>query len=374
MNYRYFGKTGIKVSILGLGTMHLPMEKINGKSFLKEEKELTKLIREAIEYGINFIDTGYHYCEEQSEIIVGKAIKGLRDKVYLSTKIPTWEVKKPSDYRVFLKEQLKKLDVDYIDFYHFHGLNEIVFKNVVLKYDLLKEAQKAKDEGIIRYISFSFHDSTDIMKEIIDTGIFDSVLCQYNILDTTLEDAIEYASLKGLGVAIMGPLGGGRVISMGASNTFVKENIDFAELGLKFVFSNKNISTALSAMVTLKMLKENIKTASNSFKMKTEELNLIEKILTEQKNKELIPCTSCNYCMPCPNHVFISGIFKNFNYYRLTGNKSMVAKIYNEIDLEYSDYSKADKCAECGECEEKCPQKIDIINKLKEIHELFSKN
>jgi hypothetical protein len=196
------------------------------------------------------------------------------------------------------------------------------------------------------------------MKEIIDTGILNSVLCQYNILDTTLEDAIEYANLKGLGVVIRGPLSGGRVISMDTSKTFVKENIDFAELGLKFVFSNKNISTALSGMENLNMLEENIKTASNSFKLKTEELNLIEKILAEQKDKELIPCTGCNYCMACPNSVFISGIFKKFNYYKLTGNKVLAAVIYNDIDSEYSDYSKACKYTECGEFEEKCPQKL----------------
>jgi len=172
-------------------------------------EESIKLIRKATKYGINFIDTVYPYCEKQSEIVVGKAIKRLRIKVYLSAKNTIWEIKESGDYRVLLKEQLKRLDVDYIDFYHFYDLNE----------------------GSIRYISFSFHDSTDIMKEIIDPGIFNSVLYQYNILDTTLEDAIEYVNLKGLGVVIMGTLGGCRIISMDTSKTFVKENINFKELG-----------------------------------------------------------------------------------------------------------------------------------------------
>lgn len=209
MHYRKFGNTGVTVSLLGFGSMRLPMEEKNGKGFVKEEA--IKIIRTAFENGVNYIDTAYGYCNGQSEIIVGKALKGWREKVYLSTKIPVWQIEKTSDYQKFLEEQLKKLDVDYIDFYHFHGLNEQTFNEKVLRLNLLKEAENAKQKGLIHHISFSFHDKPEIMKKIIDIGSFETVLCQYNLLDKVNEESICYAHSKGVGVAIMGPVGGGRL-------------------------------------------------------------------------------------------------------------------------------------------------------------------
>lgn len=143
MHYRDFGNTGVKVSTLGFGAMRLPEEEIKGKYQVRQEESI-KMIQGAFELGVNYIDTGYGYCHSQSELVLGKALQGWRDKVYLSTKMPTWLAKKTGDYRRFLCEQLKKINVEYIDFYHFHGLSEDRFKNIVLKYDLLREARKAK--------------------------------------------------------------------------------------------------------------------------------------------------------------------------------------------------------------------------------------
>ncbi len=122
MQYRDFGNTGIKVSILGFGAMRLPEVEKKGKYQVKEEESI-KMIHRAFELGVNYMDTAYPYCHGQSEIAVGKALKGWRDKVYLSSKMLTRLVEKTGDYRRFLEEQLKKLDVEYIDFYHFHSLN-----------------------------------------------------------------------------------------------------------------------------------------------------------------------------------------------------------------------------------------------------------
>ncbi|MBM3713899.1 MAG: aldo/keto reductase, partial [Actinobacteria bacterium] len=263
MKYRIFGNTGIKVSILGFGAMRLPEEEINGKYYVKE-KESIEMINTAFKLGVNYIDTAYPYCHNQSEFIVGKALKGWRDKVYLSTKMPTWMVEKSSDYRRFLEEQLKKLNVDYIDFYHFHALDDDRFKNKVLKYNLLNEAQKAKDEGLIKHISFSFHDTPDVMKKIIDTDIFESVLCQYNLLDRINEKSMAYAKKKGLGVTVMGPVGGGRITALGFLKDSIEERIrSLPELALIFVFSNKDVSVALSGMENINMVKENAKIASS---------------------------------------------------------------------------------------------------------------
>ncbi|GAG33371.1 unnamed protein product, partial [marine sediment metagenome] len=252
----------------------------------------------------------------------GKALQGWRDKVYLSTKMPTWMVEKKDDYRRFLEEQLKKLNVEYIDFYHFHGLDEGRFKNIVLKYDLLREARKAKDERLIKHISFSFHDKPEVMKRLVDIGIFESVLCQYNLLDRSNEEAMAYAQSKGLGVAVMGPVGGGRLVVSDILKEAIGPDVkSTSELALRFVFANKNVSIALSGMENIEMVKENVRVASLSERLTNEELQIMENFIEGRKRKEEIPCTMCGYCQPCPESVAIPDILQLMNYYTIYGLK-----------------------------------------------------
>jgi uncharacterized protein len=383
MEYRDFGKTGIKVSILGFGAMRLPMDETDGKHIVKEE-ESVKMILRAFELGVNCIDTAYPYCYNQSEAVVGKAlkiwknkkIKGSKgNKIYLSTKLPVWKITKTSEYFKYLEEQLKVLDVDCIDFYHFHSLNEENFNEKVLKFKLIKEALKAKGKGLIKYISFSFHDTPEVLKKIIDTGFFDTLLCQYNILDRSNEETISYARQKGVGVAIMGPQGGGRLHAM----DFLKKDLEaadssIAEMALKFVFSNENISIAFSGMENIEMVEENIRIANKkSFKFNDTEIRIIKKILKQKTTGKLIPCTNCSYCMPCSNNVAIPKIFKIMNYCIITGLKGNASWQYKNIAID-SQNNLADACSECGECEEKCPQKIKIVDKLKEAHKVLTES
>jgi len=377
MQYRDFGNTGIKVSALGFGAMRLPEIEIKGKYQVKEEESI-EMIQRAFELGVNYIDTAYPYCHNQSELIVGKALQGWRDKVYLSSKMPTWFVKKRSDYRRFLEEQLKKLKVEYIDFYHFHGLDEDRFKNIVLKHNLLREARKAKEEGLIKHISFSFHDKPEVMKRLIDIGIFESVLCQYNLLDRSNEEAMAYTQSKGLGVAVMGPVGGGRLATSGILREIPVGNVKSTpELALRFVLANKNVSVALSGMENIEMVEENVRVASSSEHLTNEELQIMENFIEGRKRKEEIPCTMCGYCQPCPNDVAIPEIFQLMNYYTIYGLKEYARKEYQNIGVgtlwsgDKDERQKADACVECGRCEEQCPQKIKIMEKLKEIHEIL---
>jgi len=271
--------------------------------------------------------------------------------------------------------------VDYIDFYHLHGLDEDRFRNVILKYDLLKEAQKAKEEGLIKHSSFSFHDKPEVMKRIIDLGVFESVLCQYNLLDRSNEEAMAYARKKGLGVAVMGPIGGGRLAASGILNKILTSGVKSTpELALRFVLANKNVSVALSGMGSMEMVEENVKVASSSQPLTSEELQVIENFLEERREKEEIPCNMCKYCQPCPSNIPIPAILLLMNYYTVYGLREFARKIYGQIgagkevfitpDLAFgSEACQADACTECGECEEKCPQKIKIMDKLKECHQ-----
>ena len=370
MEYRNFGNTKIKVSVLGFGAMRLPEIERNGKWYI-DEAEAIKLIYKAFEYGINYIDTAYPYCHEQGEIVVGKALREWKGRIYVSTKSPVWRIKKSSDFRYYLEESLKKLDFDFVDFYHFHSLTNYFFNEKVLKFKLIDEALKAKDEGLIKHISFSFHDKPEVLKKLIDTEAFETVLCQYSFLHRTNKEAMEYAAKKGVGVAVMGPLAGGRIPNLGISNIIRKAEKDITELAFKFVFSNKNVSVALSGMSNLKMLEENIKIANMPFKLTEEEINTIEEISGKKEVGEMIPCNDCGYCIPCPNDIPIPKIFKIANYYTLTGIRGNSSWQYSLIG-RYDNDSKADECIECGECEEKCPQNIKIIEKLKEAHKVLS--
>ncbi|HEX2952283.1 MAG TPA: aldo/keto reductase [Armatimonadota bacterium] len=368
MQYTQFGKTGIQVSRLGFGAMRLPMINIDGKNVVDEDKAIA-MIHRAFELGVNYIDTALFYCDGQSEIVVGKALKGWRDKVYLSTKYPF-----NGGYRETLEKQLEKLDTDHIDFYHYHGIGEGFFTHERHD-DALNGAIKAKEEGLIKHISFSFHDKPEVMAKIIDLGIFSSVLCQYNLLDRANEEAIAHAKSQGLGTVVMGPVGGGRIAGMPREladrlGIQVKSS---AELALRFVLANQNINIALSGMSTMEQVLENIQTASNTAPLSPDEVSGINAAMEENKRLADLYCTGCNYCVPhCPQEVNIPHIFRAMNNYRVYGIKEFAKNQYNEIGTnQWVKGQKADACLECGACEEHCPQKIDIRQQLKECREVF---
>lgn len=368
MQYRDFGNTGVKISALGLGAMRLPEIEKDGKWYMDEEESL-KIIHKAFELGVNYIDTAYGYCHGNSEYIVGKAIKGCRDKIYLSTKMPTWLAKQSGDYRRFLEEQLKKLDTSYIDFYHFHSVDKESWENTILKYNLLEEARQAKEEGLVKHLSFSFHDKPEVMKEIADTGLFQSVLCQYNLLDRSNEEAISYVREKGLGTVVMGPVAGGRLAAPSnvISQAFDKKVNSTPEIALRFVLGNPDVCCALSGMSSVEMVEENARVASIEEPLTENDWNRINKMLEETKRLAELYCTGCDYCLPCPQDIKISAVFKlmiNHKVYELTEVSKKEFERYGKDEWLGAHPSS---CIECGICETRCPQKIGIRKQLKQV-------
>ena len=200
MNYREFGKTGERISALGFGCMRLPEYEEGGKHFIVQEK-VDEMLAYAYENGVNYFDTAPHYCNHNSEAAVGHAVKGFRDKILISTKCPMDDDLTQDKYRRLLERSLTRLDTDHIDFYHFWGIGRKQFENLILKNELLEAAAKAKEEGLIRHISFSFHDDPSVIKQIVDTsekeGVkMESMLCQYNLLDRSNEEMIKYVNEK----------------------------------------------------------------------------------------------------------------------------------------------------------------------------------
>jgi predicted aldo/keto reductase-like oxidoreductase len=360
MQYRSLGKTGFEISALGFGAMRLPFE---------DEAESVAIIRRAFDKGVNYVDTAHMYGGGKSELIVGQALRGYRDQVRVATKFPIWNAHETGDYRRILEEQLRRLRVDTIDYYHFHGLNQDHFENKVLGLGLLDEAQKARDAGLIRHICFSFHDRAEVMPRIVDTGVFAMVLCQYNLLDRSNQSAMAYARERGLGVVAMGPIGGGRL--GGPSRTIRAmlpgRPVSSPELALRFVLANPLISCALSGMGSRQMVDENVEVASRTDTLSSEELDQIERAAREQARLAELYCTDCGYCMPCTSEVNIPLNFRLMNLHRIYDVTPYARAEYGKIGTQpWMPGKRADQCTQCGECEAKCPQKIPIREQLEE--------
>ena len=359
MHYRKFGKTGIEISALGFGGMRLPAD----------ENEAIRVIRHALDLGVNYVDTAVVYGE--SETIIGKAIKGYRDRIYLSTKNPTGDTDGKA-WRERLEKSLRKMDVDNIDFYQIvHGMS---WKGYQEKFSVpgaaMEEAYKAKEEGLIGHLCYSSHDKPEGIIKLIDTGRFEGMTVQYNLLDRGNEPAIEHAARSGMGVVIMGPVGGGRLAA--PSETVMRmipgEVKSSAEVALRFVLANPNVTCAISGMNTIAQVEENVATASREEPLSDAERVMIGDALAETKKLADLYCTGCRYCMPCPNEVNIAENFLYMNYHRVWGLTEHAKRMYQRIGSErwHVKGKKASECMECGECEPKCPQNISISEQLKE--------
>lgn len=375
MKYRKLGKTGEEVSILGFGCMRFPQqgEKID------EEKSL-EMIRYAIDKGVNYIDTAYPYHNGDSEIFLGKALKdGYREKIKLATKLPSWAVNTRSDMDKFINEQLKKLQTKQIDFYLIHSLNKEDYSRLKENglFDFIK---KIKEQKLVKYVGFSFHDTLDVFKYIIDDYEWDFVQIQYNYIDEKYQAGTEgllYAHNKGLGVIIMEPLRGGSLVNNLSdeiksiiNNSPVKKSA--VEWAFKFLYDKEEISVVLSGMSSLEQVIDNIKAVDSQGEansMTKIEKQVIEDLSKEFKSKIKVNCTGCKYCLPCPKGVQIPLCFELLNSSSMFNDIKKAKDMYNGFLV--SEGSDASNCVECGACEQKCPQHINIIEKLKEVRELF---
>ena len=370
MQYRPFGKTGVNISTLGFGCMRLPeIQKEDGSWEVDQEKTNAMLMR-AYELGVNYFDTALYYCHSNSEIAVGKALKPIRDKVYISTKCPLELVKEPGDFRKVLETSLKKLDTPYVDFYHFWGINQKVFDEKIVPMNLIAEAQKLKEEGLIRHISFSFHDSPEALKHILDNGMgLESVLLQYNLLDRANEEMIQYAAQKGLGVVVMGPVGGGRLAApTELAAKLGTEAVNTYELAFKFVLGNPGVCCALSGMQTIDMVEQNAVVASLENPMSEEEWRRVGESLENLKKFSELYCTSCGYCQPCPKGINIPRIFQAYTYLNVYGLKDLAKNTWNGYLTNEKDPGvHPDACVNCGYCERKCPQHLQVRELLKKV-------
>lgn len=364
MQYRTLGRTGYKVSQLGFGAMRLPMK---GD---KVDRDLAiPMIHKALDGGVNYIDSAVGYCNKDSQRAVGEALKGRRDRIVVSTKNPYYG-ENEKEWWTNLENSLERLKVDSIDIYSTHGLKWKVYMESVAP-RVTKWMKKAKDQGLIKHIGTSFHDSNEALRKIVDTGFYESVTLQYNLLDRQLEDAIAYAHAKGMGVVVMGPVGGGQ---LGASSEVLQGILPgikrVPELALRFVLSNPGVSVALSGMSTMEQVEENLKTCSEPISLSSADRHAVEEHLERLDKMRDLYCSGCGYCKPCPQGVDIPQVFQIYNDARVYGLWDHARGTYEWLK---SEKASADFCSECGSCLEKCPQKIAIPDRLKEAETVLAK-
>ena len=375
MQYREFGRLNWKPSALGFGAMRLPV--IGNDQSNVDKPESIRMIRYAIDHGVNYLDTGYPYHNGQSERVVGMALKdGYRQKIRLATKLPARMVEKAEDFDRFFDEQLERLQVEKLDFYLLHGLRAQSWPKV-RDLGIIRWAEKKMGQGRFDYLGFSFHDSYDTFKSIIDS--YDNwTLCQiqYNYVDVDNQAGrrgVEYAADKGLAIVVMEPIRGGRLsrtpppkVAKVWGDALSKRTQ--AEWALSWVWNQPEISLALSGMSTMEQVVENVAVAdrSKAGMLSADELALIGRVREAYKGSNPIPCTGCNYCQPCPNGVAIPRIFEMYNESVVYGETRRSRSTYQGQGPQgMKAEERADQCVECGECEEKCPQKISIIDWLK---------
>lgn len=367
MKYRTLA--GEKVSVLGFGCMRFPITSDNAADI--DEEKTTNMLHYAVENGVNYFDTAYVYHNRKSEDFIGKALKPFRNEIHIATKCPTWEVKCEDDFDRILDDQLKKLDTDYIDFYLMHALDKDRFDNIVLKFNLIDKLNKAKAEGKIHHIGFSFHDDLDTFKRIIDSNpAWEFCQIQLNYINTEYQaglEGLEYAHKKGLDVIIMEPLLGGKLANPSPQVADVlSDEKSPVEWAMDFLWNREEVSLLLSGMGAMEQVKSNIEYADNAEvgMLTPHNLDMLKRTKEVFDKMALVPCTKCAYCMPCP---FGLDIPKTFEAYNATASLGMdrAKSIYSEIS------KGADQCKKCKKCEKVCPQNIKISSIMTKIAEIF---
>ncbi len=371
MRYRKYGQTDAMVSALGFGCMRFPMENDNVK-----KEETVDILHEAMDLGVNYFDSAVMYCKNQSEETLGQAIQGRRDELYISTK-NHYKGDDPQEWREFLDQSLDRLGTDYIDFYHLHDLRLKEYKEHLLPGGCIDEALEAKKDGLIKHLCFSSHDDPNNIKKLIDTGLFEGILVQYNIFDRINEPVISYAEKEGLGVSIMGTVGGGRLIPLSEKIQDMSDKKESTpELAIRFVLSNPGVTVALSGMNTKPMVRENAVAASREEALTDHERERISEVMDDVKKLEGLYCTGCNYCMPCPFGVDIPANFAAYNLAKVWGLESQAKVQYKALKDRKKDGENvpawAAACTQCHKCEDKCPQDIPIAEKMKEVEKALS--
>ena len=372
MKYTYLGEG---IPKLGFGMMRLPM--IGSDVDMEQVKQMADYF---VENGFTYFDTAYPYINGKSEEAVKKALIGRfpRESIQIASKMPVWLCKKQEDFRPLLEIQLDRTGAEYFDFYLLHALDKDRMKQMdeIGGWDFVK---KTKEEGLIRHFGFSFHDTADVLDQILTAHPeAEFVQLQLNYADWENDNVqsrlcYEVARKHNTPVIVMEPVKGGNLANMPgeASRLFKSREPDksIASWAMRFVGSLDGIITVLSGMSNFEQMQDNIGTMKNFSKLTKDDYAVISKVMDELAKVDMVPCTSCKYCVEgCPQEINIPEVLGSLNTYRTYKDLNAVKGHYNWVTARGG---KASDCIACGDCEEQCPQHINIIETLKEAAAIF---
>lgn len=419
MTYRYNPNTGDKVSLLGFGMMRLPVEaggtaRENPDSPIDQDA-VNRMVDYAIEHGVNYFDTSPAYCQGHSEESTGIALsRHPRSSYYIATKLSnfspdTWN---RAESQAMFERSLRYLQTDYVDYLLLHGVGMsgggkdgmATLEGRYLSNGLLDWLVKQKQSGRIRNLGFSYHGDIKVFDRLLewhDEGRYhwDFVQIELNYLEWSYASEVNprntdasylYEELhkRGIMVVVMEPLLGGRLAKQ--PDTIMRRlqqqrpTASAAEWAFRFAGTPEGILTVLSGMTYIEHLQENVRTYSPLQPLTTEENNLLMQVADTLCNLDMVPCTACNYCMPCPYGLDIPGIFAHFNKCVAEGLTTQLA-IQPTDRASYGEYKKArrkylvsydraiptvrqaDRCIHCNHCVSHCPQRIQIPQQMQRI-------
>ena len=367
MKYRK-DKYGNDISILGFGCMRF--QNTLGRIDLNETEQE---IRDAVEAGINYFDTAYVY--PGSEAALGEILErtGLRDRVYIATKLPHYLIRSAAAPEKIFSEQLRRLKTDHVDFYLMHMLPDIGTWEKLVGLGILDWLAEKKRTGAIRQIGFSYHGNSDMFCRLVDAYPWDFCQIQYNYMDENTQAGrrgLQYAANKGMPVFIMEPLRGGKLVRRlpeKAKKIFAAHTVQDtpAAWAFRWLWDQPEVTCVLSGMNSREMVAENIRTASASAPgcLTDADREMLAHVAAAINEGMKVGCTACGYCMPCPAGVDIPGTFAAYNR-RFAEGKFAALVDYAMCTAVRKESTAASRCIGCGKCEGHCPQHIHIREEL----------
>lgn len=368
-------KYGNDISVLAYGCMRFKHSS-GHIDIAKAECELMT----AFKNGVNYFDTAYIY--PGSEAALGEIVErnGIRDQIYIATKLPHYLIKSRSDLDKYFSEQLQRLRTDHIDYYLMHMLTDTNAWEHLKDLGILSWLEEKKRSGAIRQVGFSYHGGTEMFCSLIDAYGWDFCMMQYNYMDENSQAGrrgLTYAHGKGLPVMIMEPLRGGRLVNnlpSGAKKVFDEYSVRYtpAQWALRWLWNQPEVTTVLSGMNSQEMVLDNVNTASNmnAGDLSAEDEAMLRRVVDTINARMKVGCTGCGYCVPCPKNVDIPGCFAAYNRRYSDGWFTSLKEYFMCTALRKTS-SAASNCVNCGKCRQHCPQGIDIPAKLKKVKGKF---
>lgn len=373
MIYKQF--QDIQLSALGLGGMRLPV--IDGKDAQIDEPATREMVAYAMEHGVNYYDTAWGYHSGNSELVLGRTLARYpREKFYLATKFPGYDLGNMDKVEEIFEAQLKKCQVNYFDFYLFHNVCEMnIDQYLDPRYGIDSYLQKQKANGRIRHLGFSAHGSVPVMRRFLEAYGDHMEFCQLqiNYLDWTFQDAkakVELLKAYNIPVWVMEPVRGGRLARLGESHTArltaLRPDEKIPAWAFRFLQTIPQVTMILSGMSNMDQLQENIRTFETDRPLTEAEMTALLEVADEMLGRKTLPCTACRYCTDhCPQGLDIPELVKLYNEHNFSDGGFIAPMAL----MTYPEEKKPSACVGCRSCEAVCPQQIRISEMMSDFTE-----